>query len=99
MAVARDHLRRNRGGLQTEAAADALFRFWADMAEGANRARELADAHLGRSQTEAIAVAAQFVVPEGDLQAKGNRLGVNAVGTADLDSVLEFIRAALQDGK
>jgi len=45
---------------------------------------------------EAREVAAHLVVPQGDFEAEGDRLGVDAVRAADLRRVLEFEGAALE---
>ena len=46
----------------------------------------------------ACQVAAGFLVPDGQLQPEGDRLGVHAVGAADLHGVLELQGAPLQHG-
>ncbi len=85
------------GAAQAEAAADLLFGLRADVAEGADGAGDLADPHLLGGGREAGGVAAQLVVPERQFQAEGDRLGVDAVGAADLDGVFELEGALLQN--
>ena len=46
MAVARDHLRGDGGRLQAQARADFFLGFRADVAEGADRAGDFADAQI-----------------------------------------------------
>ena len=53
VAVALDDLRGHGRGLQSEARADSLFVFRLQMAEGADGARELADAHVFGGGVEA----------------------------------------------
>ena len=96
MAVARDHLRGDRGWLQSQALADFFFRFGADVAEGSDRAGNLAHAQILRRGVEAREIALHLVVPQRQLQAEGDGLGVHAVGAADLDGVFEFERSPLQ---
>src|SRR4051812_42537329 len=97
VAVARDHLRSDGRRLETEARANTLFGLGADVAEGANSSRNLADSHILGGLPEPGEAAERFVVPERDLEPKRNRFGMYAVGPADLDRVLELVRTALQD--
>src|ERR1700730_1982202 len=63
----------------------------------ADRAGDFAEAHaLGRG-TKAGDVALVFGKPVGDFQAEGNGFGVDAVGAADLWSVLEFVGAQIEN--
>ena len=95
--VALDHLRCHRRGLQTQPRADALLGFRTDMREGSHRARDLAHAQVFGGRSQAHQIAPRFAVPDGQLQSEGDRLGVYAVGAADLHGVFEFESAALQD--
>ena len=45
---------------------------------------------------EALAVALHFVIPKRQLQAEGDRLGMNSVRAPDLHRVLELVGARLQ---
>ncbi len=66
------------------------------MAEGSDGAGDFADAQIFRRGVEAHQIALHLVVPQRQLQAEGNGLGVHAVGAADLDGVFEFERPPLQ---
>src|SRR5271170_2980594 len=90
VAVALDDLGRDRGGFEAETGADALFVFRLEMAEGADRSGELADAHSLGGGAEAGEVALSLGVPVEQLEAEGGWFGVDAVGPADGGRVLEF---------
>ena len=66
------------------------------MRECSDRARNLAHAQIFRRGFEALQIASRFLVPDGELQAEGDRLGVNAMRAADLHGVLELERAPLE---
>ena len=83
-------------GFRFEPRADQLLDFRADVRERADRARDLADAQVFGGGREARQVAAGLFVPDGELQAERDGLGVHAVRAADLHRVLELERAALQ---
>ena len=70
-----------------------------EVAEGADGARELADAEVFGGVVEAGEVALHLRVPEQQLEAEGGGLGVDAVGAADDGGVLELEGAALEDGE
>ena len=57
---------------------------------------DLADTHLFGGGPEPVEIAADFVVPQRDLQAKGDHFGVNAVCASNLDRVFELERPAAQ---
>src|SRR5580698_2600821 len=67
------------------------------MAEGADGAGELADAHVFGGGGEASLIALHFGVPVEELEAEGGGLGVDAVGASDDGGVLELNGAALED--
>ena len=96
MPVALDHLRRHRRGLQAQPRADLFLRFRADVRERPHRARNLAHAQIFRRGAQPRQIAPGLFVPDGELQAERDGLGVNAVRAADLHRVLELERAALQ---
>ena len=85
------------GGLEVQALADQLFGFRIDVAEGADGARGLADAHVFGGGAEAGEIAAGLFVPDGQFEPEGDRLGVDSVGAADLHGVPELQGAALED--
>ena len=99
VAVALDDLGGDRRRLEAEARADALFVFRFQMAEGADGAGELADAHVFGGGVEAGEVALHLGVPVEELEAEGGGLGVDAVGAADDGGVLELEGAALEHGE
>ena len=94
--VALDDLRGNRGHLQPQPLADALFVFRLQVGGVADRPGKLAHPHLLGRQVEALQVAAHLRIPVRQLQAEGNGLGVDAVGAADHRRVLEFEGAAAE---
>ena len=83
-------------GLQAQLLADFLLDFRAQMRAGPHRAGNFSHRHLPRRHLKTRRVAAVFGVPVGDLQAEGDRLGVNSVRAADFGSVLEFPGAAFE---
>ena len=99
VAVALDDLRGDGRGLEAEPRADAFFVLGLEMAEGADRAGELAHAHVFGGGIEAGEVALHLGVPVEQLEAEGRRLGVDAVGAADGRRVLELESAALEHGE
>ena len=83
VAVALNHLRRDRRRLQPETLADPRFDRRVEVSEHPDRAGDLADADdLPRAQ-HAIEIALQLGVPERELDAERHRLGMHAVGAAD----------------
>ena len=62
-----------------------------------NRAGNLADFELFRGGVKSFDVAANLGEPIRDLQAEGDRFGVNTVGAADLRGVFELPGAAFED--
>ena len=97
VAVALDHLRGHRRGLQIQARADPLFGFGADVARRCRlRPRFCRRAGLRRRLRRRSQIAAGFFVPDGEFQPEGDRLGMDAVGAADLHRMLEFEGAALE---
>src|SRR5437016_3203968 len=96
VAVALDDLRSDRRRLEAKPPADGLFDFHAEMSGIADRAGNLPHRHLPRGMAEAFLIAAIFGEPVGDLEPEGDGLGVNAVGAADLRSVLKFVRALFE---
>ena len=68
-----------------------------EVAEGADRPGELADAEVFGGGVEADEIALHLGVPEQQLQAEGSWFGVDAVGAADDGRVLELEGAGLED--
>src|SRR5215472_4667817 len=97
MAVALDHLRSDRRGLQAQARADGLFHFGREVCEVADGARGLTHAQVLGSGRDAGDVATTLLVPDSNFQPEGDGLGVYAVCAADLDRVAELQRTALQN--
>src|SRR5579859_5059254 len=96
MAVALHHLGGDRYRFETELVTNSLFVLRLEVAEGADRPGELADAQVFGGGVEAGEVALHLRVPKQKLQAEGRGLGVDAVGTADDGSVLELQGPLLQ---
>ena len=67
------------------------------MRAGAHRAGNLAHCHHGARAFQPLPRADKFIVHQGQLQAKGGRLGVDAVAAANAGRELEFVRAPLED--
>src|SRR5262249_32118314 len=97
MTIPLNDLGSHRRDIETEALADALFDFRAEVRSIAYGTGDFTDAHLGSGVGEALDVALIFRVPVGNFEAESDRLGMNAVGAADLRRVPEFLRAASQD--
>ena len=72
------------------------FDFRAEVRAGSHGAGNFSDGDLLRGHLKAREVAAIFRVPVGDLQAEGDRFGVNAVGAADFRRVFEFPGASFE---
>ena len=83
VAVALDHLRRHRRGLEAEPLADARLDRRIEVRERPDGAGNLADRDDVAGAQHAIEVALQLGVPERQLQAEGHRLGVHAVRAPD----------------
>ena len=97
--VALDHLRGHRRGLQAQPRADPLLGFRTDVARTCPpRRRSCRRAVLRPRRRSARQIAPGFLVPDGQLEAESDRLGVHAVRAADLHGVLEFQRAPFQHG-
>src|SRR5206468_1905903 len=75
-------------GLEPELTADVLFDVRIDVGEVSNGARQLADGHHLPGPAQALEVATGLDVPDGDLEAEGGRLGVDAVSAAHDQRVL-----------
>src|SRR5215831_14680141 len=79
VAVAWDHLRRNRLGLEAELLRDMRFDARIDIREGPDRAGNSAGRDLLTRRGEAGAVAREFGVVAGELQSELRRLSMDAV--------------------
>ena len=87
MPVPLDDLRRDRVGLQPEALAGEPLQLGVGRRVGADRARELADAHRLERPRQPRARAVELEGPAGELEPEGRRLGVHAVRPPDADVV------------
>src|ERR1700690_3475206 len=96
MPVALDHLRRNRRGFQSQARTHFLFEFGREVSECPDRAGKLADAQVLCRSLEARYIALRLRIPVRDLEAEGDRLGVDSVRAANHRTVFEFPRAAFE---
>ena len=81
--IALDHLRGDGRRLEAEPLADVGFDLRRQMREGADGARQLADADDRARAAYALDVAADLGVPERQLQPERHRLRVDAVGPPD----------------
>lgn len=96
MAVARDHLRRDRLGLKAELLRHVGFDPWIDMGEGADRARNGASRDLVPRRDEPCPGAGELGIGDGELEPEGGGLRMHAVTTADGQRVLVLEGADLQ---
>ncbi len=83
VAVARDHLGRDRLDLQAHLVGDVGFDARVDVGEGADRAGDGAGGDLEPGHGQPLLGALELGVVAGQLQAEGGRLGVDAVAAAD----------------
>ena len=95
--VALDDLGGQPGGFQAHLLADVGFDPGIDVGIGADRAGQFADGDDVAGPFQALDVAFGFVHPQGEFQAEGQRLRMDAVGPADHDGVFVFGGAAFQD--
>ena len=96
VAVARDHLGRDRLRREAEPRGDLGLDRRVDVGEGADRARDRAGRDLGARRLQAPPVARELGVEARELEAEGDRLGVHAVRAADAGRVLVLERAPAQ---
>ena len=83
VAVARDHLRRDRLRGQAHRLGDMLLHARIDLRKGADRARDCAGRNFLAGDRKPFAGAAEFRVGKSEFQAERDRLGVNAMRAAD----------------
>jgi len=88
MAVALDDLIADRGGFETQPEADLFFDDGIDVGIGPYRPRNHPHPHRFPGVPEALPVAFHLRIPQGKLQAKGDRLRMNAVRTPDHNGIL-----------
>jgi hypothetical protein len=83
VAVARDHLGRDRLGFEPELLGDMGLDRRVDIGKGADRPRDGTGGDLPARCGEPVAVAGELGPVPGELQAKGRRLGMDAMAAAD----------------
>ena len=95
MSIPRNHLRRERFGLEPEPLADVTLDVGARMREATDRARQLPVRDLRARPRQSRAVAPELRVPVREFEPERDRLGVNPVRAADHRQVLvtEGLRA------
>src|SRR5471032_1850864 len=81
-SVALDDLRREHGGHQPKLLADVFLDARIEMRVGADRAGELAHGDLVARFDQPLLRASEFVVHQREIEAVGDRLGVDAVRAA-----------------
>ncbi len=96
VAIARDHLGRDRLDRQAELARDILLHPRIDIGEGADRARDRASGDIGARRLQPRLVAREFSVGLGQLEPERHRLGMDAVAAPDRGGELMFERPALE---
>ena len=99
VAVARDHLGRDRLDCESELLRDVFLDARVDVGEGADRARDGAGRDLAPRRDQPLAVARELGVEAGELEAEGHGLGVDAVAAPDAGRHLVLERAALEHGE
>ena len=92
MAVTGDDLGRDRLRFQPHFGADVLFHERIDVGKGADRAGDGAGGDILAGPRPAGAVALHLGIQGGQLEAEGDRLGVDAVGAAHADRILVLDR-------
>ena len=83
VAVARDHLGRDRLGHQPHRLGDMFLHARIDLRKGADRARDGAGGDFLAGGDQALAGAGKFRIGIGKLEPERHRLGVDAVGAPD----------------
>ena len=96
MAVARDHLGRDRLDREAQLLRDMLFDARIDVGEGADGAGDRAGRDFLARRDQALLCAIELGIGLRELQAEGRRLGVDAVRAADGRRHLVLERALLQ---
>ncbi len=96
VAVPRNHLRRDRLDLQPHLLGDVGLHPGIDVRKGADGAGNGADRDLLAGADQPLAAALELRVVAGELDAKGRRLGVDAVAAAHRRGQLVLDGAALQ---
>jgi hypothetical protein len=99
VAVARDHLGRDRLGAQPQAAGDMGFDRRVDVGEGANGAGDGAGGNFLAGAQQPAAVARELGVIAGELEAEGHGLGMDGVAAAHAGRVFMLLGAALKGGQ
>ena len=97
VAIALDDLGSDGRDVEAQLLADFLFDFRAEVRGVADGAGDFPEFHVASGFAEASDVALIFGEPVGDFEAKGDGLSVDAMGAADLRSVLEFVGAKIED--
>ena len=83
VSIALNDLGARRSRDQSELGACFFFNVRRNVCVGTDRTRNLADAHVLTRQFEAAAVTTKLVVPNGELEPKRGRLGMDAMGSTD----------------
>jgi len=96
VAVARDHLGGDGLDAEPQLLSDMGLDARIDVGEGPDRARDRAGGDVVAGRGEAGAVAGEFGISLRQLEAEGDRLGVDAVAAADRRRQLVLEGAALQ---
>ena len=96
MAVARDHLARNRLDLEAEFLRDMGFDTRIDVCKCANRARNCTRRDVDPRRVKPPAIPNELGVVASKLEAKCRRLGVDRVAPPDARSKFMLARARLQ---
>src|SRR6185437_7209640 len=97
MAVALEDLRRGWRGLEADPLAREPLELGIRRGVGADRARELADAHPLERPRDAFLAASQLECPAGELEPEGGGLGMDAVRAADLQRLAVLLGAGRDD--
>src|SRR5882724_8117441 len=96
MAVALNNLIGNQRRFKPALFAYVGFNPGGDLRESPDRPRNLTDTNILDCFLKPGEMARHFLIPESELQAEGDRLGVYAMGAADHDRPLVFVRLTAQ---
>ena len=99
VAVARDHLGRDRLDREPHLSGDMALHPGVDVGEGADRAGDGASGDLPAGGGQPLPVAGELRVMPGELEAEGGGFGMDAVAAADADRHLVLEGPALQGRK
>ncbi len=99
VTIARDDLRRDGFGGETEFRRDVRLDARIDIGKGADRARDCAGRDIVARGEQACLVAGEFGMRLRQLESEGDGFGVDAVAAADRRGIFMFLGAAFDRGE